>query len=126
MEINDCEKMYYRVEQNAMKRFFQTKDLKNSVAHALFDSYKSLKAKDILDFVDYLEFTHGNSIKVAYNQGLGNIAKIDYEILSQCKGIEKELKNATHSEITKTEARYSQKVDTAKKHAEELLDELSK
>lgn len=126
MKINDCEKMYYRVEQNAMKRFFQTKDLKNSVAHALFDSFKSLKAKDILDFVDYLEFTQGNSIKVAYVQGLGNIAKIDYEILSQCKNIKNELEMSSHTNTTKKEARYNNKVDDAKQHAEELFDELSK
>lgn len=126
MEISDCEKMYYRVEQNAMKRFSQTKDLKNSVAHALFDSYKSLKAKDILDFVDYLEFTHGNLIKIAYNQCLGDIANIDYEILKQCKSIEKELKMSSHTNTTKKEARYNNKVDDVKQHTEELLDELSK
>ena len=130
MDVNEKEKMYHEVEQSAMKKLSETKNLQSSVAQALFDSYKNLNTKDILAFVEYLEFTHGSSINAAYNQNLGNIAKVDYEILNQCKGIEKELKRTEvveiSKEVEKANKRFEKKYNQTKKHAEELLEELSK
>ena len=122
MDINQKEKMYQEVEQAAMKKYIESKDLKNAVSGALLDACKNLSQRDIVDFADWLDFTHGNSINVAHSKGLGKLAEVDYEMLNQCKSIEKEIKAANPVKMPKKFKKQNKRVERLTKKTEKLLE----
>ena len=125
MDVNEKDALYRKIEKDTEK-FCESFDLQDAVGWAIMANFENRTMNDRLEFAEYLDFTYGNSIKVAYQKGLGKMAEVDYEILKQCKEMEKTIKSYANTKQTKKEEKFSKKIEKAKKHAEQLSEELSK
>lgn len=124
MNVKSYEDLYYNIEQDAMKKL-DKKDLADAVSHAIYENFDNKDVEYLFEFAKYLDFFHGNSIKVAYEKGLGDIAKIDYEILKQTTEIaEREQKNLADlypkQNLTKREEKYFNKLNKLQKKLKKI------
>ena len=130
MDVKNYEELYHKIEEESCQALNRT-DINTAVLHAIYENFDNMDIEYMFGFAKYMEFHHGASIKAAFEKGLGNIAKVDYEILTQITEIvDREKKNFAafepKQELSKREEKYNKRLNKAKKHAEELLDELSK
>ena len=108
MNIKENEEIYRKLKNYAVKYINDAKDrgfeqntskaVGMAIGLFIVEMHDDLElneqesSKVILEFTDYLNSTHGNSIRIAYEKQLGKLADIDYEILKRCNNISKSLK----------------------------------
>ena len=124
MDVNEKEKLYHNIERDTLE-FSKSLVMEDAAKLAMDSNFENRTVHEKADFANYLGFAHGSSIKTAYQKNLGKMAEADYEILKHCKEFAQSVRTAS-VKTTKAEAKYSRKVDLAKMHAEELLEELNK
>ena len=126
MEVNEFENLYHNIEKESLRLIKNGDDVRNAVAKSLYINLKDVEAEDQVEFVNYLNFSHSYSIKIAYEKKLGEMANIDYEIFKQSN----EFKNKLEVSINSYK-KLEQRIKPKKRHKSEnklskMLDELSK